>query len=223
VGIGSTIELIRSGDVIPHIRNVIVPADEAKMPLVPYKWNDTHVDIMLENFDTDEVVREKNITGFFRGNRVEGLSFGNISRMVNAGFDSVPKILNMTIADFLKVEGFKEKTATKLYNGIREKVDDASLIQIMSATNLFGRGFSEKRLELIMDYYPDVLLSKEPNEQKIAKVAAIKGMARKTAEAFVERIPNFIQFMQEIGLTKKLSYVKRMLIVDILYLEKLLL
>jgi NAD-dependent DNA ligase len=140
---------------------------------------------------------------------VEGLSSGNINRMVNAGFDSVPKILNMTIADFLKVEGFKEKTATKLYNGIREKLDDASLIQIMSATNLFGRGFSEKRLELIMDSYPDVLLSKEPNEQKVAKVAAIKGMARKTAEAFVERIPNFVQFMQEIGLTNKLSYTKK--------------
>jgi len=209
VGIGSTIELIRSGDVIPHIRKVIVPAEEAKMPLVPYKWNDTHVDIMLENLDTDEIVREKNITGFFRGIGVEGLSSGNISRMINAGFNSVPKILNMNIVDFLKVEGFKEKTATKLYNGIRVKLEEASLIQIMSATNLFGRGFSEKKLELIMDSYPDVLLSNEPNEQKIAKVADIKGMARKTAEAFVERIPNFIQFMQEIGFENKLAYIKK--------------
>ena len=209
VGIGALIELIRSGDVIPHIRKVIVPAEEAKMPLVPYKWNDTHVDIMLEDLDSDETVREKVITGFFRGIGVEGLSSGNIARIVEAGFDSVPKILNMKIADFLKVEGFKEKTATKLYNGIREKLDSASLVQIMSASNLFGRGFSEKRLELIMDSYPDVLLSNESVTKKVAKVAAIKGMATKTAEAFVERIPNFIQFIQECGLENKLSYTKK--------------
>ena len=206
VGIGSLIELIRSGDVIPHIRKVTVPAEEAKMPSVPYKWNDTHVDIMLENLESDETVREKVITGFFRGIGVEGLSSGNISRIVEAGFDSVPKILTMTITDFLKVEGFKEKTASKLYNGIRASLEAASLVTIMSATNLFGRGFSEKRLELIMDSYPDILLSKESTEHKIAKVAAIKGMATKTAEAFVERIPSFIQFMTEIGLIDKLSF-----------------
>ena len=207
VGVGALIELIRSGDVIPHIRKVVVPAEEAKMPSVPYKWNDTHVDIMIENLESDETVREKVITGFFRGIGVEGLSSGNIARIVEAGFDSVPKILTMTVADFLKVEGFKEKTASKLYNGIRTSLDAASLITIMSATNLFGRGFSEKRLELIMESYPDVLVSSDNPSQKVVKVTAIKGMATKTAEAFVERIPNFIQFMQECGLTNKLTQI----------------
>jgi DNA ligase (NAD+) len=50
-----------------------------------------------------------------------------------------------------------------------------------------------------------VLLSKEPNAQKVAKISAIKGMAEKTAEAFVERIPDFINFIKEAGLSKKLS------------------
>ena len=59
------------------------------------------------------------------------------------------------------IEGFKDKIANKLYNGIREKIDAASLVTIMSASNMFGRGFSEKRLELIMESYPNVLLSKE--------------------------------------------------------------
>ena len=205
VGIGAVIELVRSGDVIPHIRKVNIPAEEAKMPDIPYKWNDTHVDVMLENLESDEVVREKNITGFFRGIGVEGLSSGNITRMVSAGFDSVPKIINMKVDDFLKVEGFKEKTATKLYNGIREKLDSASLITIMSASNLFGRGFNEKRLELIIDSYPDVLISNESSAQKIQKVSSIKGMATKTAEAFVERITNFIHFINVIGLSYKLT------------------
>jgi len=205
VGIGSIIQLIRSGDVIPHIQKVIEPAQEAKMPNVPYKWNDTHVDVMLEDVASDETVKEKNITGFFRGIGVEGLSSGNVTRIIQAGFDTVPKIINMTIADFLKVDGFKEKTASKLFNGIREKIITASLVTLMSASNIFGRGFSEKKLELIMESYPQVLISQETKTQKISKIASIKGMALKSAELFVEKIPNFIQFIQEAGLDNKLS------------------
>jgi NAD-dependent DNA ligase len=209
VGVGAVIELIRSGDVIPHIRKVTVPAEKAKMPSVPFKWNDSHVDVLLEDLGADETVKEKNITGFFRGIGVEGLSSGNVSRIIQTGFDSVPKILKMSVNDFLEVDGFKEKTATKLYNGIREKIDAASLVKIMSASNMFGRGFSEIRLELIMESYPNVLLAKESNATKVAKISAIKGMAEKTAEAFVERIPDFIQFIKESGLVKKLAPVEK--------------
>ena len=205
VGIGAVIELIRSGDVIPHIRKVTTPAEEAKMPSVPYKWNDTHVDVLLEDINSDETVKEKVITGFFRGIGVEGLSSGNIARIIDAGFDSVPKIINMTVADFLTVDGFKDKTANKLYNGIKEKLETASIISIMSASNIFGRGFSGKKTELIMESYPDVLISKEPAQEKIKKVASIKGMAKKTAESFVQAIPNFIQFLQEIKLIHKIA------------------
>jgi NAD-dependent DNA ligase len=205
VGVGAVIELIRSGDVIPHIRKVTVPAEQAKMPSVPFKWNDTHVDIMLEDFESDETVKEKNITGFFRGIGVEGLSSGNVARIIQAGYDTVPEIIKMDVDDLLQVEGFKDKTANKLYNGIKEKIDAASLVTIMSASNMFGRGFSEKKLELIMESYPNVLLSKESDAQKVAKISAIKGMAEKTAEAFVERIPDFINFIKEAGLVKKLA------------------
>jgi NAD-dependent DNA ligase/predicted flap endonuclease-1-like 5' DNA nuclease/predicted nucleotidyltransferase len=207
IGIGAIVELIRSGDVIPYIRKVIVPAEEAKMPSVPFKWNETHIDILLEDIESDETVKEKNITGFFRGIGVEGLSTGNVKRIMDAGYDSIPAILNMTIADLLKVDGFKDKTATKLYDGMKEKLEAASLITIMSSSNVFGRGFSEKKIELIMEYYPSVLISNESNTQKIAKIAAIKGMASKSAEAFVEKIPDFINFMKAAGLTKKLSIV----------------
>ena len=56
-----------------------------------------------------------------------------------------------------------------------------------------------------MDSYPNVLLSKESNAQKVAKISAIKGMAEKTSESFVERIPDFINFIKEAGLVKKLA------------------
>ena len=210
IGVGALIQIIRSGDVIPYIRGVTVEATEPMMPIVPYIWNDTHVDIMLEDAGSDATVREKNITGFFRGIGVDGLSSGNVARIIAAGFDSVHAILKMSVSDFKTVEGFKDKLATKIHSGIQEKILGASLVTLMSASNLFGRGFSDKKLELILEEYPDVLTSSDTDATKIAKVAAIKGMASKTAEAFVKNIPSFNAFLAECdyGLQNKIASSK---------------
>lgn len=209
IGIGTTIELIRSGDVIPYIKSVTLPSEEPKMPSVPYKWNDTHVDIMLENAAEDPTVKEKNITGFFRGIGVEGLSSGNITRLIKAGFSTVPQIIKMAEADFLNVEGFKGKMANKIFTGIHQGLEKSSIIELMAASNIFGRGFSEKKMELILNELPDILVSNKTNDQKIKAVASVKGMASKTAEAFVQKIDDFKQFLTDCGLEDKL-YAKTM-------------
>ena len=205
VGIGATIELIRSGDVIPHIKSIIVPALNSKMPDVPYQWNATGIDVMLTNASEDPTVKEKNISGFFKGIEVDGLGGGNVSRIIETGYDTVPKIIKMSIADFLKVDGFKEKMATKLHTGIQEKLGTASITSLMAASNIFGRGFSDKKLELILGELPDILVSTKSLQQKVAAVTAIKGMAEKTATAFVSQIEEFKAFLKECGLENKLQ------------------
>jgi NAD-dependent DNA ligase len=35
IGVGAIIQLIRSGDVIPYIKSVVVPAETGKMPDIP--------------------------------------------------------------------------------------------------------------------------------------------------------------------------------------------
>ena len=98
IGIGAVIMLVRSGDVIPYIKSVSVPAEKPKMPDIKYIWNETHVDIMLKDKSQDSTVLEKNITGFFKGLEVDGLG-GNVTKIVNAGFDSIPKVLHMSKDD----------------------------------------------------------------------------------------------------------------------------
>jgi NAD-dependent DNA ligase len=204
IGIGAIIELIRSGDVIPYIKEVTVPAEEAKMPSVPFKWNDTHVDVMLENIADDPTVKEKNITMFFRGIGVEGLSSGNISRLIKAGFSTVPEIIHMSEQDFLTVDGFKGKLSNKIYTGIKEKLKEATIIELMAASNIFGRGFSEKKMEIVITELPDILISDESDDEKISAVASVKGMANKSAEALVYKIADFKEFLSECDLEDKL-------------------
>jgi len=205
IGIGAIIQIIRSGDVIPHIKSVTTPAENPKMPLVPYKWTDTKVDIVLENVSEDITVREKNITAFFVGLEVDGLSSGNVKRMMNAGYDTIAKILHMSKSDFEKVEGFKEKMIEKIYNGIKEKIASSSLLNIMVASNLLGRGLGERKIKPILEAFPTILTSNENEQQKIDMLKSIKGIGKENADSFVKNIPLFMEFLKECNLEDKLE------------------
>ncbi len=208
IGIGAVVSIVRSGDVIPHIVSVVVPAEKPLLPSVPYKWNDTHVDIIMDDKEDDATVREKNITVFFKGIEVDGLGPGNVKRMIEVEYDTVPKIIAMSKADFLNVPGFKEKTATKLYNGIKFQIDKATLPELMAASNIFGRGFGEKRFASILNMYPNILLSTATDKEKNADLIKVDGIARKTAERFVEKISEFVEFMETAKLMSKLTKEK---------------
>ena len=207
LGIGALVKLVRSGDVIPHIMAVVEPADKAKMPDVPYKWNDTHVDIIMEDAEQDETVKEKNIVGFFKGLEVDGLGPGNVKKIMKAGYDTVPKIIAMSEEDYLNVDGFKKKMAEKVYNSIRNKIAAAPLAKIMAVSNIFGRGFGERRIEPIMVNYPDMLknMTDSSDEEKIQQIKSIRGMEKKTAERFVKNLPKFLEFVTVAKLESKLD------------------
>ena len=207
IGVGALIRLTRSGDVIPHIIGVIQPAAQPQMPTVPYEWNATHVDILLQDKNTDGTVKEKNIAYFFTNLEVEGLGMGNVRKIIAAGFDTVPKIIAMTVADFLTVGGFKQKMAEKIKTSLSEKIAKASLPALMHATNLFGRGFGVKKFQLILASEPSILTAADlsPSE-KSKRVALVEGLAKKTADQFVEQIPLFLAFLTETQLTGKLHF-----------------
>ena len=208
LGIGAIIELIRSGDVIPDIQKVVVPAPQPSMPDVPYEWNKTHVDIMLLNKEDNDVVREKNIALFFKTLEVEGLGSGVVSKLVKAGFNSVSSILKMNESDFLKIEGFKQKLANKIYTNIQNAVKKANLVTFMKASNIFGRGYGERKITPVLEKYPDILVSENTDQEKINMIVKVDGWSTKTATEFVKNIPDFLQFMKDCGLMDKVTYKK---------------
>ena len=204
IGIGALIQIVRSGDVIPYITGVTVRAEKAKMPEQNYTWSETCVDVILVNFSEDSTVREKNATGFFTSLEVDGLSSGNIKRLFKAGYNSVAKILIMSKADFETVDGFKDKSAEKISQSIRLKVGEASLLQILVASNKIGKGLAEKKIQPILEAFPLILTSCETAERKIEMLKSIKGIGKENAQEFVHNIPTFLGFLEECGLQDKL-------------------
>ena len=205
IGVGAIVRIIRSGDVIPHIVEVVEQATAPCMPAETYVWNPTGVDIVLENPETDAVVREKNIAGFFRNIGVEGLSTGNTRKLIGAGFDTIPKIIRMTQDDFLGVDGFKARLATKIRTGIETKLDEATLAELMHASNMFGRGFGQKKLQTILDAEPTIVQSDASSSDLVSKLQTIPGMAAKTSSQFGKTLPAFVAWMEKAGLEAKLN------------------
>ena len=205
IGIGAIIQIIRSGDVIPYIKSITAPAEVSKMPTEEYHWTDTKVDIVIDNVDVNETVQLKNITDFFKGLEVDGIGIGNVKKIMKAGYTSVPAILKMTKEDFQKVEGFKTKMVNKVHDGIKTQLDKASLLDIMAASNKFGRGIGKRKIKPIMDAYPDILTRDETIDEKIALLQTIDGIGKENANSFVTNIPVFLDFMRECDLLDKVD------------------
>ena len=204
IGIGAVILLIRSGDVIPKIEKVIKRAPHPKMPDVPWKWNTTKADAILLDKRTSKLVKERNIEYFFTKIKTDGLGPGNIRKILAQGFDSVSKILRMSIDDLLTVKGFKEKTAKRIHDSIRHQIKTIGVPRLAAATNAFARGLGRRRLQLLLNRYPDILYAEMDDADREALVLTVPGFAKKTARAFVKARPDFIRFMQDTGLEWKL-------------------
>jgi NAD-dependent DNA ligase/DNA polymerase/3'-5' exonuclease PolX len=205
IGVGAVVRIIRSGDVIPYVREVIAPAEKAKMPDVPYVWTTTRVDIMVENAAEDPGVKRKNVVGFFLELDIKGLGESNLKKIVDAGHDTVAKILGLQLADLEKVFG-KGKTGPALYEGIRNRIADASLAELMTASNMFGRGIGRKSVDALLKDRPDFLTSTENKTWKLEALAKVG--VKKNGEQFYDAIVPFRRFLEECGLAYKLAPAK---------------
>jgi NAD-dependent DNA ligase/predicted GIY-YIG superfamily endonuclease len=199
IGLGALVSLTRSGDVIPKITSVIVPAQKPIMPSTTeydYIWNSTNVDIILKNVKSDPRVNIKSITKFFKDLEIEGLGEKNIEKIINSGANSIHKIINLSLEDLMNVEGFQKKMATKIKTSMQKQVSEASIAKIAAASNIFGRGLAERTINAILKAEPTILKDQQASvEEKISKLSAIEGVGEKTAAQFVKAIPEFIEFI----------------------------
>lgn len=203
IGVGSVIQVVRSGDVIPKVLKVVKAAKKPKMPSedMGVKWNKSGVDLILKDMN-DSTVRDKTTLAFFKTISVDGLKEGNLKKIIAAGHDTIGKILEMEVEDFLEIPGFKEKMADKIYSSMKKQISKVELPLLMDASNTFGHGMGESRFKLILAQYPDIIVSSLSNEEKREMVTEIDGFAEKTAMKFVKNIREFKKFLK----TNKLEY-----------------
>lgn len=196
INTGSVLQIIRSGDVIPHILNVVTCSSNGKLPDVPYRWTSSKIDIIIEDLE-NETLKLKQLTLFFKTLEVEDLSEKNVKKIMDSGYNTIEKIIKMKLTDFLSINRFQEKMANKIYNSIHEKLNNTTIEQLMVGSNIFNRGTSINKIKLIFEVYPNLLEDNIDLQEKIIKITKIKGMSLNSATQFIEKLPLFLDFLKK--------------------------
>ena len=209
IGPGSRIVIIRSGDVIPHVHKILSPSANGlpSFPTIPWVWNETHVDIVLKDKAAAADVQLKRMEYFAATLEMKGVGPGVVGRLHENGFNTIKKMLNVTEADLLKMDGFQKKSAEKTVAEIRAAVAKADCLTFMHASNLFGRSLGSTKLKLIVDRFPRILEGVQPTE---VELAAIPGVGSITAAQFLAGLPEFFTFMEDIGVPCRAKTVQPM-------------
>lgn len=201
LGPGAEVEIIRSGDVIPKVEKVLKPAKKADLPDMDYTWNETNVDIILDDFSDNQSVLIKNIYYFFSKLDTKGLGEKNVEKLVEAGLDTIPKIMAADENKFLKVEGFGEKSAQNLVKSIKSALQNVPLARLMAASNKLGHGMGEERMKQVLEVYPNLMTDYKSwtKKQFIENIKEINGWEEKTSSLLVVNFGEFIKFYNSIS------------------------
>jgi len=199
IGPSSVVKIIRSGDVIPHVLEVIKTA-KVKMPSVEYKWNETNVDLIATGSKSDEQII-KELTFFAEKMDIMNLSEGIITNFVENDIDDIFKIINVSKNTLAELPSFKDKMVNKIYENIQTAMENATLVQFMNATNIFGHNFGHKRLEKIFVKFGNNFIKymKDHSKDEIYnEVIKIDGFDDITASQFSNYIHEFIKVFEKI-------------------------
>jgi len=213
IGPGAIITIIRSGDTIPYIMGVVKPAKKPDMPDdLEYEWDDTQVNIILTNADKNKTVIIRRITKFVRDIGVENMSEGIVTRLVTAGYDTIPSIINLTKDDLMELDGFQDSLSEKLINNLDTSLKKLNILTLMVASNCFGRGFGERKIKKILNVYPDIVQkytqSPSSTEKWIDKLVAIDGFDTISATKFMTSLAEFQKFYKTISAIRPIAPYK---------------
>jgi DNA ligase (NAD+) len=200
LGPGAEIEIIRSGDVIPKVTKVIKKAKKPQLPAGSWHWNETEVDIMIDDMNSNKEMLVRSIYFFFSSLDTKGMGEKNVEKLVNAGYDSIEKIIEATEEDMVEVEGFGKKTAANLVLSIKKALTNISLARLMASSNKLGHGLGEERMKQILLVYPNLMTEyvKWSKSEMIEKLRAINGWEEKTSTLFASNFQDFIEFYNNI-------------------------
>lgn len=204
IGPNTIIKLVRSGDVIPHILQVI-KSTKAKMPDIDFIWTESKVDIIAKKQSIDGLVQS--LTFSVQKLKIKNVNEGIIKKLVEKDIKTIIDLININKDFLLEIDGFKEKKADLVFNSINEAIKNLTLLDFMVASNILGRGLGEKKIKKILDTYPNII-----NEQKkniYNKIIKLEGFDEISTTLFTDNFDEFIELFNKLPskLKKKLSII----------------
>ena len=115
---------------------------------------------------------------------------GTVKKLYENGFTEIEDILHITIDDLLDIEGFQEKSAKTLVSNIKKSIQSVNLIELMNASNVFGRGLGKRKLTALFTNIPN-LMERQSNNSLMSDIMEVEGFSNITAKQFVDNFDKF--------------------------------
>lgn len=202
IGPGAVVELVRSGDVIPFIRSVLIQSESPKLPnpKLEWEWNETNVDIVLQNPDDNPEVKMQQIIDFFTSLNVAHLKEGNIRKFANyiGSFDIID-FLNSDSKDWQLAIG---TNGLKIHQSITERFSNLNIYELMGSTSIFGRGLGKRKFKLLLQS----ISFEDLKSATVEQIAQVEGFDIKTAEKIITGMSTFCEWLDRLGEFVNITY-----------------
>jgi DNA ligase (NAD+) len=217
IDVGSKVDIIRSGDVIPFLHGLTKGQKSVAQP----SWlirNCLFCKTKLQ-YSKDKKTGEKvqlfcpnkkcsgfgfeTLDRFFSKFKIDGLSRGTLTNLAKQGIDTVPKVLRVTPKQLAKVEGFAQKKAENLLAGIKKITASADLAVIAGASGIFANekhGLDKELLgPIITKFGKPTFLAISDVKLIRSKLLGVPNMGAARMQLFIEKLPEFQKFYAEIS------------------------
>jgi len=213
IGIGSEVDIIRSGEVIPKIVKVINPILN-KLTIAFYikksiyrdldlkedlysldppliQWDNTNTDLILMKRHKLWDIAEN--TFFFNILEIEYFDEPSITKLYEAGFKTIKSILEITKEQLLKIEGFGELTSNYFLDIFKElKEKGVEIYYLAAASNKFERMGVTLLSEVPYEYWvDDNTLTKE-------FLLSLPNFGEVRAQMFLDGLSKFKEFIKDL-------------------------
>lgn len=199
LGIGAEVVICKAGEIIPFCKTVITPSNKGlELPNCPAcdtksVLNATGVDAICPNQACGGKVRVY-LQKAFEVFKIEFISDQTINSLVDAGFDTLEQIFELTVDDLLPLDGFAQKSAEYFVNSLQNiKITQAQLIKLVGL-----RGIGARKGQMLLDYYGDLSLMIEQVREK-GQLADIPNFGPKQAKLIEDNISKFETLSFDLG------------------------
>jgi DNA ligase (NAD+) len=192
VGPGARIEVRRAGDVIPQIVAVHVAAPAGPAMPSAFLWDgpaDSAIHIKPAGDEHAAASAIAQLTHALSELGAENVGPGVVAKLYAAGFMTLGAIYGATATEFAaRVEGCKDKSAERIWTGLRAKQSVWTELDLLVASCTMPRGVSRSKLQ------PLLALNPTPATWSAAAFKSERpaGLSPATIDAIVEAIPAYL-------------------------------
>lgn len=185
IGPGAQIKIRRSGDVIPTLDQIIIPATITMPTKYEWEWVGSEADathIKLVGGSTDQLASQLHL--FAKTIDIPGLGPANCKALVDSDITGPAILWSKTVDELSKILG--PKTGATLYANLRTKLLSPALteLELLIASNKMPRGTGETKLKS--------LLITEPNIKNWPTLTVVpQGWVQESLETFQKTFPEY--------------------------------